>query len=59
MSAQFISAREVAELCNVKIRTVYAWVERRAIPCYRPTGGVLLFDREEIIQWIKSGAARN
>ena len=51
----FINADELATLLGESIKTVYARVQNRQIPYYKPGGKVLLFKMDEIQAWIKSG----
>lgn len=52
---KFMTVLEVAELLCVRKGRVYTLVSKKAIPYYKPSGGRLLFDREEIAQWITKG----
>ena len=51
----FINASELATMLGESIKTVYARVQNRQIPYYKPGGKVLLFKLDEIQDWIKSG----
>lgn len=52
---KFMTVLEVADLLCVRRGRVYTLVSKKAIPYYKPSGGRLLFDREEIAQWITKG----
>lgn len=52
---KFITTVEVAKLLSISRGRVYTLVSKKAIPYYKPSGGRLLFDREEIAQWITKG----
>ena len=52
---KFITTVEVAKLLSISRGRVYTLVSKNAIPYYKPSGGRLLFDREEIAQWITKG----
>jgi excisionase family DNA binding protein len=59
----FISVPEVAALCGVTPRTVYAWVSdgklRQGIEYVRPRGTrKLRFDAAKIFEWFQSGEAK-
>jgi predicted DNA-binding transcriptional regulator AlpA len=48
----FLTAEEVGTILHRAPKTVYEWVAMKKIPCVKlPTGGVL-FDADEIAQWI-------
>ena len=51
----FINANELAELLGESIKTVYARVNKKQMPYYKPGGKVLLFKLDEIQEWIASG----
>ncbi len=53
------SARQVAEFCGVKVRTIYAWVSqgklRVGIEVYRPPGVLKLrFDAGKVQEWLQT-----
>ena len=51
---QFLKVAEVAELLNVKPRTIYEMVAQKRIPYRKPAGSnILRFDLEEILEWTK------
>lgn len=49
---RYINVQELSILLQVKIKTIYAWVEAKAIPFYK-FGALIRFDPEEIETWIK------
>ncbi len=49
---RFVGVKEVAELLNLKPRSIYEKVAQKKIPFHKPTGK-LLFDLDEIIAWSK------
>lgn len=51
----FINANELAELLGESIKTVYARVNKKQIPYYKPGGKLLLFKIAEIQEWVVSG----
>jgi excisionase family DNA binding protein len=51
---QFLKVAEVAELLNVKPRTIYEMVAQNRIPYRKPPGSnILRFDLEEILEWTR------
>jgi excisionase family DNA binding protein len=50
---QFINRKEVCELLNIGQMTLYGYVSKKLIPYYK-FGRELQFDKQEIIDWIKS-----
>ena len=51
---QFLKVAEVAELLNVKPRTIYEMVAQDRIPYRKPPGSnILRFDLEEILEWTR------
>ena len=54
ISKQFLKVAEVAELLNVKPRTIYEMVAQDRIPYRKPPGSnILRFDLEEILEWTR------
>ena len=51
---ELLDVKEIAEMLRLKPRTIYEMVGRRSIPFYKPAG-TLLFDLEEILEWMKKG----
>jgi excisionase family DNA binding protein len=52
---QLMRVTEVAQLLNVKPRTIYEMVSQRRIPYHKPPGtNILRFDLDEILAWTKS-----
>jgi excisionase family DNA binding protein len=51
---QLLKVPEVAELLNVKPRTIYEMVAQHRIPYRKPPGtNILRFDLEEIMAWTR------
>ena len=49
-----LKVREVAQLLNVKPRTIYEMVAQHRIPFRKPPGtNILRFDLEEIMAWTR------
>ena len=54
---QLLKVPQVAELLNVKPRTIYEMVAQHRIPYRKPPGtNILRFDLDEIMAWTKSRA---
>jgi excisionase family DNA binding protein len=53
---QLMKVPEVAELLNLKPRTIYEMVAQHRIPFRKPPGSnILRFDLEEIMAWTRGG----
>ncbi|MGZ5435649.1 MAG: helix-turn-helix transcriptional regulator [Pyrinomonadaceae bacterium] len=51
---QLLKVNEVAQLLNVKPRTIYEMVAQRRIPYRKPPGtNILRFDLDEIMAWTR------
>ena len=48
------TASECAEYMGISLSTLYKMTHARIVPCYKPTGKLLFFDREEIEAWLLS-----
>ena len=56
---QLLKVPEVAQLLNVKPRTIYEMVAQHRIPYRKPPGtNILRFDLEEIMAWTKAGSTK-
>lgn len=56
---QLLKVPEVAQLLNVKPRTIYEMVAQHRIPYRKPPGtNILRFDLDEIMAWTKAGTKR-
>lgn len=52
--SQLLKVPEVAQLLNVKPRTIYEMVAQHRIPYRKPPGtNILRFDLEEIMAWTR------
>jgi excisionase family DNA binding protein len=52
--SQLLKVPEVAQLLNVKPRTIYEMVAQDRIPYRKPPGSnILRFDLEEILEWTR------
>ncbi len=54
---KLLTARQVSELLEVKISTVYDWVYRGVIP-YVKLGRLIRFKKPEIFRWVDSHTIR-
>ena len=53
--SQLLKVAEVAQLLNVKPRTIYEMVSQDRIPYRKPPGSnILRFDLDEIMAWTKA-----
>lgn len=50
----FLSVKKVAELFHVSEVTVYRWAKNGKIPSFN-VGGVIRFDYDEIMEYIRKG----
>jgi excisionase family DNA binding protein len=56
---QLLKVPEVAQLLNVKPRTIYEMVAQHRIPYRKPPGtNILRFDLDEIMAWTKAGQTK-
>jgi excisionase family DNA binding protein len=53
MSKALITVEEASKLLGVKRQTVYLWVRRGLIPCYRVGKRLIKFDRDELLACFK------
>jgi len=54
---QLLKVSDVAQLLNVKPRTIYEMVAQDRIPYRKPPGSnILRFDLDEIVAWTKGSA---
>ena len=57
--SQLLKVTDVAQLLNVKPRTIYEMVSQDRIPYRKPPGSnILRFDLEEIVAWTKARSNR-
>ena len=55
---QLLKVSDVAQLLNVKPRTIYEMVAQGRIPYRKPPGSnILRFDLDEILAWTKAGSS--
>ena len=53
---RWLSVEELAGYLGIKRDTVYKWIARRAMPAHK-VGRLWKFRKEEIDEWVRSGAA--
>lgn len=51
-----LSVKDIAELLNVSVKTIYRMIQNETIPCFR-VRGQWRFDRKEIASWIEDTRA--
>ena len=51
MTKKFLTVKELAVRINVKEKTIYTWIGRRAIPFYK-IEGIFRFKESEIEEWL-------
>ena len=54
---KLLTARQISDLLEVKISTVYDWVHREVIP-YVKLGRLIRFKKAEIFHWVESHTLR-
>ena len=55
---RWLSVDEIATHLGVGKETIYAWIEKRALPAHK-VGRFWKFQKEDVDNWIKSGNAAN
>ena len=54
----FLTAKDLACLFNVRLNTIYVWVARREIPFIKLPGDVTRFPKKEVEDWLKKRTAK-
>jgi len=54
---KLLTARQVSDLLEVKVDTVYDWVHRKVIP-YVKLGRLLRFKKTDVFHWVDSHTLR-
>jgi len=49
----FLSVEEAASFLKTTPKYIYKLVHLRLLPCYKPTGGRLFFDQQELEEFIR------
>jgi excisionase family DNA binding protein len=57
MEDRWLSVEEMAKYLGVSNDTVYRWIDGHNMPAHK-MGRLWKFKRDEVDQWVKSGAAR-
>ena len=52
---KFISSKQVAEIVGRPTPTIRRWTQKGIIPHHRLSPGVVIYDEEEVINWIEQG----
>lgn len=52
MDKNFITFSEAGKLLRLSRQTIHRFIARREIPSYK-IGGRRLFDKEELVEWVK------
>ena len=55
-SDRWLSVEEMAAYLGVKRYTIYKWIERKNMPAHK-VGSLWKFRKEEVDEWVRSGAA--
>ena len=50
---QFLTVEQLAEFLNCKESTIYSWVSKGAVPCYK-IGRLVRFRLEDIEEWLRT-----
>lgn len=53
MESKYITIKQVSILINIGIPTINTLIRKKKIPSYK-VGGKRLFDRDEILAWMKA-----
>ncbi len=51
---RFLSVDETASFLGIRKSYLYKLVHERRLPCYKPLGGKILFDPDELENFIRS-----
>ncbi|TXN36080.1 helix-turn-helix domain-containing protein [Flagellimonas hymeniacidonis] len=54
---KYFGAKECCKLLNITLPTLYLYTSQRKIP-HSKQGKRLIFDKDEILDWVKSGRVR-
>lgn len=58
MEKKFIDVKELSKIIGLGVTTINKYVMKGEIPSYK-VGGRRLFDKDEIIEWMKSHKEEN
>jgi len=51
MQKEFLTVKDLSIYISIKEKTIYSWVGKRLIPCYR-IQGLIRFKKREIDVWL-------
>lgn len=54
ISMDLMSPKEVADMLRIKTKTLYNWMQKGKSPKFLKFGSKVLFDKQEVIAWVKS-----
>lgn len=49
---RLVTIKEISRILNVKVSTLYSWVNKGSIPAHK-INGLIRFDMDEIEEWVK------
>lgn len=52
VTSAYLAPKQVAEILNCKLSTIYAWAKKGEIPAYK-IKGILRFNKDEVNEWIE------
>jgi len=52
---RFLSVDETASFLGIRKSYLYKLVHERRVPCYKPLGGKILFDADELDAFVRAG----
>jgi excisionase family DNA binding protein len=58
LEKRYLTARDVAQLLNRSIATIYAYTSENSIP-YIKLRGKLLFVEKDILEWLENESSKN
>ena len=56
MTGRLLTARQVADLLGVHVKTVLAWIQRGELPAIRLPGGAIRVRETELDDWLEERA---
>ena len=54
-NAKYLTTDEAAAYLKISISRLYTLTMRKQIPHYKPNGGMMLFDKNELDNWVIKG----
>lgn len=52
---KFLTSKEVAQVLNISMSALYKMTRNGSIPHYSPTGKLLYFREDELLEWMLNG----